>query len=530
MTMTFRPSAPVLLRTGRAALMATALLALAGCMVGPNYQKPSIATPAKWTDVGKDVTGEKPQLSAWWTRLGDPMLDALVNEAVAGNLDVASAKARVREARATYRQAGGTLLPSVTGNASATRAANGGNVSDSGQIEISGPFNTVQAGFDASWEIDLFGANRRGIEAARAGSDAADEDLRATLVTLIGDVTSNYVAARGYQARVDLARRTAASQRETAALTRSKLEAGSASAVDVANATGQAASTEAEIPTLETAYAESVHRLSILTGQAPTALSASMRRTKSIPVPKLPLAAGIPADVIASRPDVRMAERQLAQYTAKLGQATANRYPSVSLTGSVSSSGVRVGDLAKHSSVSWSFGPTVTVPVFEGGQLRAAEDIAAAQRDQYFIAYHGAVLTAMEDVENAVVALSQERLRRAKLATATDNYRQAATLSRALYQSGATSFLDVLDAERSLYSVEDSLLQSRVAIATDYIALNKALGGGWDGVVDASKPAVKDGYTGPRVEIGRIGRPPSDAAITPAPAADAPSATAAGGK
>lgn len=511
----------VLPKAARLALMATVALSLAGCMVGPDYKKPAIATPAKWSGTaaaGADVTDATPQLAAWWQRLGDPQLDALINEAVAGNLDVATAKAKVREARATYRQAGGTLAPSVSASASATRAANGGNVSDTGDITIAGPFNTLQAGFDASWEIDLFGANRRTIEAARYGADAADEELRATLVTLIGDVASNYVAARSYQARIALARRTAASQRETAALTRTKLEAGAASAMDVANATGLAASTEADIPTLETAYAESVHRLSILTGQAPGALNARMKAAKPIPAPRLPLAAGIPADIVSSRPDVRQAERQLAQSTARVGNAVANRYPSVSLTGAVSTSGVRIGDLARQSSVSWSFGPTVSVPVFEGGQLKAAVDIAAAQRDQYFLAYHAAVLTAMEDVDNAIVALGQERLRRGKLASAAGAYRDAARLSRALYQSGSTSFLDVLDAERSLYSAEDALIQSRAAIATDYVALNKALGGGWDGVIDASKPVVTDTRTWPKPEIGRIGPPEPASAIAPLPA------------
>lgn len=487
------------LPVARVFALAMAAVTLAGCVVGPDYHKPNLAMPAKWGNAKPAENDGAPQLSKWWTRLGDPMLDELVDQAVAGNLDVAAAKARVREARATYRQQVGTLFPAVDASASATRSANGGNVSDSGDITVEGPFNSFQAGFDASWELDLFGANRRGIEAARYGAQAADEELRDTLVTLIGDVTSNYVAARGFQARLDLARRTAASQRETAGLTRTKLEAGAASAVDVANATGQAASTEANVPALESQLAQTVHRLSVLTGQPPTALADRMKKAKPIPTPKLPIPAGIPADILATRPDVRMAERQLAQSTALIGQAEANRYPAVSLVGSVATSGVHIGDLAKQSSISWSFGPTLTLPVFQGGQLQAAVEIAQAQRDQSFVAYRASVLTALEDVENALVALAQERARRAKLATASASYRQASTLSRALYETGAASFLDVLVAERSLYTAEDALIQSRIDITNDYIALNKALGGGWDGVVDASRPEIVDTGTGPHL-------------------------------
>ncbi|MBA8880119.1 NodT family efflux transporter outer membrane factor (OMF) lipoprotein [Phyllobacterium myrsinacearum] len=468
---------------------------LAGCVVGPDYQKPLISMPGKWGS-SKQAKAPKPaELSNWWQRLRDPELNALVEEAVAGNLDVASAKAKIREARATYRQTAGTLLPSVDGSASATRTRTSA-ASTGTSAQISSQFET---GFDASWELDLFGANKRSTEAAKYGLDAAGEDLRSTSLTLVGDVTSYYAQARGYQARIALARRTAASQRETAALTRTKFEAGSSSAVDVANASGLANSTEAEIPSLETSYAEAVHRLSVLTGRPPAALTERLKRSTPIPTPRLPVPTGVPADILLTRPDVRMAERQYAQYTAKVGQAEAARYPSVSLTGNIDTTALNVGDLGKNSSIGWSFGPTLSVPLFSGGQKKAAVEVAQAQRDQYFVAYRSSVLTALEDVENAIVSLAQERIRNGKLAASAKHYRDAASLSRSLYQSGTSSFLDVLDAERSLYTAEDALLQSRVAIATDYIALNKALGGGWSGLIDAGKPEVKDTNTGPHI-------------------------------
>ncbi|RWC45522.1 efflux transporter outer membrane subunit [Mesorhizobium sp.] len=480
----------------RLSIVTLAATALAGCVVGPDYQKPFLAVPAKWSDQTSSRPAKPPQLSKWWQRLRDPELNALVEEAVAGNLDVATAKAKIREARASYRQSAGTLFPSVDGSGSATR--NKDSTSTSGGTATD-PYSLYQAGFDASWELDLFGANRRSVEAARYGLDASEEELRSTLLTLVGDVASYYAEARGYQARIGLARRAAASQKQTAVLTRTMAQVGMSTAADVAKAMGQASSTEADVPTLEAGYAEAVHRLSVLTGRPPAALNERLKRVVPIPTPRLPVPTGIPADILLSRPDVRMAERQYAQYTAKIGQAEAARYPSASLTGDIDTTAFKVGDLGKNSTIGWSFGPELSVPVFNGGQLKAAVEVARAQRDQYFIAYRSSVLTALEDVENAIVSLRQERSRNSKLASSAKSYGDAARIARTLYKSGETSLLDVLDAERSLYDVEDDLLQSRIAIATDYIALNKALGGGWDGVVDTTKPEIIDVKTGPRL-------------------------------
>lgn len=463
-------------------------LLLSGCAVGPDYMVPSLTLPASWSSSGAETPARPVELARWWERLGDKELNALVEEAVAGNLDVAAAKARIRTARATERQTNAALAPSADASSSASRLRSQGEVR-----------NQFKGGFDASWELDLFGANARSSEAASYGRQAADEDLNSVLLTLVGDVASNYVAARGYQARMALARQSAASQRETAGLTRKKFEAGSASAVDVSNAEGQAASTEARLPDLQTAYSEAVHRLAVLTGRAPAELDARMKRGGAIPRPRQPVPTGLPADLLANRPDIRKAEREYAQATAKIGAATAARYPSISLSGAIATTAMNVGDLGKSSSISWSLGPSLSVPIFNAGRLAAAQEAAEATRDQYFVAYKASVLGALEDVENAIVAFRQERIKNGRLSAATQAYRKASELAQSLYQSGSSSFLDVLDAERSLYSAEDSLLTSTVAIANNYIALNKALGGGWDGVVDASKPEVVDTKTGPRL-------------------------------
>ncbi|HKT99304.1 MAG TPA: efflux transporter outer membrane subunit [Paraburkholderia sp.] len=486
------------LRATLAALGACAFFA--GCAVGPDYRAPKADVPAQWSSTeGALRTGPptqaagEPDLQRWWTRLADPLLDALVTEAVNGNLDVATATARIREARAVVRQAGGALYPSLNASGSYTRSGAGATAvatngaaatgSSAAALGSASPINLFQAGFDASWEIDIFGANRRALEAARDGYDAAQWDQRTTLLTLVGDVATRYVEARGYQARLAFARETAASQQETARLTSVRYKAGANSALDAANASGEAQSTLADIPALEAAYAQSVHSLSVLTGRAPGTLIARMEQSQPVPVPKLPVALGVPADVLLSRPDVRAAERRYAQATARVGQAEAARYPRVTLTGSLSTSGTQFGDLARHSSIGWSFGPSVTIPVFDAGRLKAAVEIADAQREQSFLAYRSAVLTALADVENASVALSRETERTRNLQQSADTYDEAATMAHALYRAGSTGFLEVLIADRSLYSAQDALIQSRVRVTTDYIALNKALGGGWDGEV-----------------------------------------------
>ena len=491
----------------RPRLLASAVLVvgLAGCAVGPDYVTPDVVMPARWQRAAGDHAVTRAALGDWWRDLRDPLLDELMVRAVEGNLDVATAKARIRQARAERREAIGGLLPTVSNAESATRQQSAASAAMPG-TSVS---DTFRAGFDASWEIDLFGANARAVEAAGANVHATENDLDAALLTLVGDVASYYVEARGYQARIALAQRTAKSQRETAALTRTKFEAGLASAVDTAKAEAQAATTEAAIPSLQTALAQAVHRLSILTGREPGALTGEMSRSRAIPAPTRALPKGLPADVLRNRPDVRAAERRLAQATAKVGQAEAALYPSVSLTGSISTTAARMGDLGKGSTIAWSWGPSLTVPIFEGGKLVAARDAAEASRDQSLLAWRGSILTALEDVENALVALSQERIKAGRLSDATTNYRKAATLSHALYQSGSASFLDVLDAERSLYSAEDSLIQSRVAITIDHIALAKALGGGWTRPVETARPEVVDQGTLPHLlpitDVGRGG-------------------------
>ncbi|MBP1852872.1 efflux transporter outer membrane subunit [Rhizobium halophytocola] len=469
-------------------------LTVSGCVVGPDYEKPALPLPTSWSFAGK-ATKERsaPTLSAWWVRFKDPALDQLIAMAVQSNKDVARAKAAVREARATTAKEGGSLLPSASGSGSITRnrsQSTGAGIQD---------YTQYQTGFDTSWEIDLFGGNRRTIEAARYSEQSSEEDLRDTLVTVIGDVASNYIQAREYQELTSLAQRSAISQGRTAKLTRDQIEVGFVSRVDVRKAEAQAASTEADIPSHQISYAKAVNRLSVLTATPSSDIEAMLSKRGRIPPPPGRTSVGIPATVLASRPDVRAAERELAQSTAKIGKAEADRYPSFSLTGSIDSSSSSLSDLGKKSTIGWSWGPQISVPIFQGGQLKAAVDIAKAQRDQKLMDYQATVLTAMEEIDNAIIAYNRSGTRLSAIEKSTRGYRDAAKLSRELFKSGENDLFDSLDADRSLYSAEEKLIEAKSDIATYYISLMKALGGGWDGAANVSAPLVVDENDGPHL-------------------------------
>jgi NodT family efflux transporter outer membrane factor (OMF) lipoprotein len=474
-------------------LVSLAALLLGGCAVGPDFTPLEAPVPAIWSEAPR-ASAKPARLGDWWRAFRDPALDSIIEQAVAQDLTVATARAKVREARATRRVSAAAFAPSLTGSGSASREQTPGSQSGTGRNY---DYNLYSGGFDASWEIDFFGGNQRTLEASHQALRAVEDDLDAALLTLIGDVASDYIEARGLQARIALAQGTARSQRNTAALTRTKFQVGSASAVDTSKAEALAASTEATIPPFRASFDQTVHRLSVLTGQAPGALAGLMEKPRPIPSPRKALPLGLPGDLLKNRPDVRAAEKRVAQYTARIGAAEAALYPKLTITGAFSSNALRFEDFAKASTLAWSYGPSLTLPFFQGGSLTAQVDLAKATRDEYLIAWRATVLTALQNVEDDIVALSQEKLHAKKLAEATAGYAKAAELSQSLYSMGSSSYLDVLDAQRSLYSAQDSLLVSRIAIATDHVALAKALGGGWTRPVDSSAPEIIDREEGP---------------------------------
>ncbi|UTO28291.1 efflux transporter outer membrane subunit [Bartonella harrusi] len=470
---------------------------LSGCMVGPNYLKTSFQVPKSWGQQSTKISQRSVVLAGWWRHLNDPVLNVLMDHAISGNNNVAVAKARVREARASLGQVVGSLLPSVSNSISGTR-------SDSGQSDAL--LSQYRSSFDASWELDFFGGHKRGVEAARYGLEAAVEDMRATMVTLLGDVATNYVQVRGWQQKLFIVRQIALSQRKTYDLMRARLKAGDVSELDVSNAQAQLANTEADIAQMEANLAMSIHSLSVLTGRVPMALKDLLQknvRQAKIPQPKWPIPAGIPADILLTRPDLRRAERQYAQATARIGQREADRYPSLTLTGNISTAATAIDQLWKSSTIGWSFGPGLRFPFFNGGQITASVAVARAQRDQAFIHYRAAVLGALQEVENALVRLSKEHQRLEKLIVANKASLHSLKLSQNLFENGNTSFLELLNADRSHYSTQMALKDSRIALVTQYIALMKALGGGWDGVVDASHPEVVDNVPRSRTKVGQ---------------------------
>jgi len=483
---------------------------LAACAVGPDYQKPNLAVPAQWGKNNPAGAGQQGQdksaaLAGWWRQLHDPLLNQLIDAAIADNLDVATAKARLRQARAMVYQSSGALFPTLDygGNYNRRRAAG------------RSPGDAFNGNFDSAWELDIFGGNKRGVEAAQAGFAASREDLRAAMVTLIGDVAANYVEVRRLQAQITMTAEMARSQRSTANLVNNQFKAGQTSALNANNAAGQAADTEAGLPMYRGQLGVAMHRLSVLLGQPPAYISGLLerqdKRAGRIPAPPARLPATIPADILLSRPDVQAAERRLAQATAAIGQQEAQLYPSISLTGNIATNTVNFSDFANYSTIGWAFGPSLTVPLFHGGQLLANVYVAKAERDQNFIAYRQAVLTALQDVEDALVSLHNDRQMAAKKAEAAQAYRNSLRLARGLYESGNTSFLELLTAERSAFSSQSGAIDARASAAKDYISLMKALGGGWDGAVSYGRAEIDDKKTYPHfVKPANIAEPAPD--------------------
>lgn len=460
--------------------LALGLLAagLAGCAaVGPDYSPPPIEVPAAWQRAGEaPAAAGREDLSAWWQRLEDPLLSGLVDEALAGSLDLRTARARLRQARALRGIAGAERFPAVGASASASRADGSEEAGSGRSTEL------YRAGFDAQWEPDVFGGVRRGIEAAQAGVEAAAASLANAQVSLAAEVALNYVEVRAFQARLAIARSSLESQAETFQLTDWRAQAGLVGALDVEQARAQLEQTRAQIPALEASLAQAGHRLAVLLGRAPGALRE--RLAVRGPVPAVPerVAVGIPADTLRQRPDVRAAERTLAAETARIGQAQAARYPRFALSGSIGVEALRAGALGASGAGATSLAASVAATLFDAGRLRQQVEAQSAVAEQALAGYEAAVLAALEDVENALVGLARSLQREAALRSAVEAARNAALLARQRYASGLIDFQPVLDTERTLLSLSDTLAATQAQSASSLIQLYKALGGGWTGL------------------------------------------------
>lgn len=452
-----------------------ALLGLAACAsVGPDYIPPTPDLPAAWNRLSDATNASTAKdLAQWWRNLNDPLLSELVEEALRTSPNLRAAQARLREARLRRAMAVADFAPSVSASGGASRGQSS-RETGSGLIR-----ETYSAGFDASWEVDVFGGTRRGVEAADADLQSSQASLQETRVSLVAEVALNYVEVRLLQQRLGIARSNLSSQSETYQLTDWRAQAGLASIQDVEQARGSMEQTRAQIPSLETSLAEAEHRLDVLLGKNPGTLRARLATQGPLPAVPARMAVGIPADALRQRPDIQAADRTLAAETARVGVAQAARYPSFNLSGSIGLEALALHALGASGAGTSSLLAGITVPIFDAGKLRNQVEIQDAAREQALVAYEQAVLNALQDVENALVALARSSQRIQALESATDAARNAARLARQRYSTGLIDFQPVLETERNVLSVEDSLASTRADEVLALIRLYKALGGGW---------------------------------------------------
>ncbi|MCE5266038.1 MAG: efflux transporter outer membrane subunit [Deltaproteobacteria bacterium] len=448
-----------------------------GCaMVGPDYVRPQTVTPAAWNTPlqGGLQEGANPQaLAEWWKSLGDPELSRLIERAASGNLDLKRAAARVREARARRGLSKAGLYPTIDASGSASRSR--------GSADTGGAMTTdlFSAGLDASWEIDLFGGMRRSVEAADADLQAAGEDLRDTLVSLLAEVGLNYTDLRTAQARLAVTESSLKSLEETYKLTLWRVQAGLGDELAAEQARYNLESARSQVPALRSAVAEAQNRLAVLLGEAPGAVHAELEKAEPLPALPASVAVGVPADLLRQRPDVRKAERAFAAQTARIGVATAELYPKLRLSGAIGLQALSLNGLFNSGNSTSSASSLLSWRIFDAGTIRQNIEIQSALQEQTFLAYQSSVLLALEEAENAILAYAQEQRRRQSLGEAAQAAASAAELAEIKYRAGLVDFTAVLEAERSLLSFRDQLAQSDGTVVANLVKLYKALGGGW---------------------------------------------------
>ncbi|MGR9087481.1 MAG: efflux transporter outer membrane subunit [Gammaproteobacteria bacterium] len=460
-------------------------LLLSGCSVGPDYVRPQVATPLQWTEAKTSNTVLTKTYADWWKTFNDPALNQLIDEAVIANLDLKQAEARIREARTFRTQAVASGLPALSAGSTLSRRRNALSFSQSGSSPVAGGFgigqqiiNIFQTGFDAQWELDLFGGIRREVEVAEANIEAEEEGRRVLLVSLFAEVARNYIDIRNNQQLIIVNRRNQNTQRATLELAQSRRQAGLASELEVAQAASQVAVTEAQLPDLETSKKLAIHALGILLGREPGALLSRFESSGAIPFASRPAPADLPSELLKRRPDIRRAERQLAAANAQIGVATAELYPKINLAAFIGLQNMKITDFTPIGK-SWSMASALTMPIFNWGKLQANIEAQKAVYEQTFLSYRSTILTAFREVEDALAAYANELERRQALVRYVEASRLSVDLANERYRRGLTAFLDVLIAERALYQSQGDLLISEAEASVQLVALYKSLGGGW---------------------------------------------------
>ncbi len=427
---------------------------------------PDLAIPTAWSIAAPAGTAS---LAQWWQRFNDPQLSALVALALQANTDVRSAQAALLQARALRDVKAAALRPGVRGSASAQRSKAGD----------AGASNSFSAGFDASWEPDVFGANRSGLDAGMADMRASAASLADVQVSLVAEVAVTYIQLRGAQARLVISRDNLASQLETQQITDWRVQAGLATSLESEQARASSEQTRAQIPVLERSVAQTRHGLAVLTGQSPGALDAQLSDAGPVPLAADDLAMSLPADTLRQRPDVRAAEHRVSAAVARVAQADAARFPSFQLGGSLGLRALTLGSLTRSGALVNALLGSVSMPVYDGGAAKAQVLAQQAALEQARVAYQAAVLSALKDVEDALVALRDDRERLVHLRNAAEAAGNAALLARQRYASGLVDFQTVLETQRTLLSTQDSVASTSADLSADHVRLYKALGGGW---------------------------------------------------
>ncbi|HQT65012.1 MAG: RND transporter [Acidocella sp. 20-57-95] len=496
-----------------AACLATT--ALSGCEVGPNFTKPHAAVPPAYIQ-DQPANQPKPFVSgdavdpAWWNSFNDPELTKLEADAVAGNLDLQIATQHLLEAESQAQITGATLYPNLGGAASYTRegpskegiftafggggsaaaANNAGSTANGTSGSIGGggvsgssiqPLNLYQYGLQSMFDLDLWGKNRRAVEAAVAAAQSSEEARRAALLNVEAQVATAYIQLRGVQTVLAITQQNLESADQLVKLTSERQQAGLTTELDVANAKAAQAQIASQIPTLTTQRDSLMGQIGLLLGVTPVRLPAELVTPAAVPTAPALVAAGLPSDLLRRRPDIREAEANLHEATAETGVAVGSFFPDISLSGSVSLQALQLKNLNEFKAITYAVGPEITIPLFEGGQLIGQLHLRKAQQQEAAINYAKTVLTAFYQVDVALVAYNQEHATLAALQTETQQSKIALNLAEDQYRQGLADYLTVLNAQESYLSAQQNEAQSVERVATDLVTLYQALGGGWEG-------------------------------------------------
>jgi NodT family efflux transporter outer membrane factor (OMF) lipoprotein len=476
-----------------------AMMLATGCTVGPNYKAPEIAVPPAYTDAGTPANAQ--DLAQWWKGFGDPELDRLIEIATSDSLDLKTAASRVRQARFGEIAARSALFPQINGTADANHInlsknaglsslqslfGGGGGSAPSGIGTPGTGITTYSVGFDASWELDIFGGTRRAIEGARARTEAATWDERGARLSLVAEVANSYLQLRTLQQREVIAREEVGRQQRMLSLADHSAQVGLVAEDDAIRQRAQLAATQALIGPLVAEQRVQMHAIGVLLGRAPEPLIGELSVVRPLPAVPPTVPPGLPSELLRRRPDIRAAERQLAAATADIGVAVADLYPRFTLTGMGELISTTLVNLFTGNSLQWSANAQAVFPVLDFGRRHAQAGIRREQASQAYLAYQQTVLTALKDVEDALVRVSAEQRRNAALRQGVADGERSVAAVTARYRTGLVDLSAVLDAQASLNTSRDALASSDGMLRSDLASLYKALGGGWDEAVRTS--------------------------------------------